>query len=605
MSVYTKGIGTNRYISHLMSQQGQGRASTAAPAGTPVGSPFRTAGSTGGAVGATAITIRHPNEMEFNNICQEFMYHLREDKQPENTKKTYIPKVKEFVEFLQYQYGNQPFPLNLTADKIYRFFFFLTFREQKKRGGRNPESSGFDAVAYEEVMKQFRDRQAAGNINYLDVCEDYKEPENPVSFQIFVQYKAVVRRIYQLQLARGAISFHWDQLWLPDTTALYRHVQQRQPEVDKSNYKEKINAEFSPYLIVEQYPLIEQELWNDSNKSGYREVCTNLRHRMCMLYLTSGILRCESLHRAELSDFLCFNVPKRDQDIHRMFIMLNQIPKGKTNKGRILYGRATRHRDVRLCAVGAMTMYLQCRFLATHEFKDFTTEDWCDNSKWFDTKLLVDVNGADHTKEMRNDSYSRHMKKILKKLKIASKSLCHLGRKLGAKILELLEEEMEELKRMGQWNPSTFDNHYSAKFPLSAIRKLAGFPDKLYYNTRTVVDVPQELLERTPIGKWAYKAFDDLSTASLADVDAHQTAFHFLKFVCKANEIFLQDAAAFAVSYPDRMDHNIYNWIEAMQMEGWKVRSEEDDAYFFFGIEKLISIIFTLGLRCNDEVCFG
>ena len=82
---------------------------------------------------------------------------------------------------------------------------------------------------------------------------------------------------------------------------------------------------------------------------------------------------------------------------------------------------------------------------------------------------------------------------------------------------------------MGQWNPSCFDNHYSTKeFPLSAIHKLAGFPDKIYFNTRTSVKVPESLLKSTPIGKWAYSAYEELINL-LTDVGSHQTAIHFLK----------------------------------------------------------------------------
>jgi hypothetical protein len=44
-------------------------------------------------------------------------------------------------------------------------------------------------------------------------------------------------------------------------------------------------------------------------------------------------------------------VPSNDKDAHRMFIMVNQIPFGKTNHGRTIYCRATRHRDVKLCTV--------------------------------------------------------------------------------------------------------------------------------------------------------------------------------------------------------------------------------------------------------------
>jgi hypothetical protein len=58
-----------------------------------------------------------------------------------------------------------------------------------------------------------------------------------------------------------------------------------------------------------------------------------------LLHLTSGILRCESSYRAELSDFCGIIVPQNDRDADPMFVMVNQIPFGKTNHGRVLQER--------------------------------------------------------------------------------------------------------------------------------------------------------------------------------------------------------------------------------------------------------------------------
>ena len=55
-------------------------------------------------------------------------------------------------------------------------------------------------------------------------------------------------------------------------------------------------------------------------------------------------------------------IPKRDNDIDPVYIMVNQISEGKTNKGRKLYGRATRHRDVSLCCIGGLSFYLALVF---------------------------------------------------------------------------------------------------------------------------------------------------------------------------------------------------------------------------------------------------
>lgn len=87
------------------------------------------------------------------------------------------------------------------------------------------------------------------------------------------------------------------------------------------------------------------------------------------------------MYQAELSDFQGIIMKNNEWDLHPLFIMIMQIPFGKTNKGSIYYGHATRHCDVRLCCIGALTFYLNLRFFATNEFASFSLQDWCDNSK--------------------------------------------------------------------------------------------------------------------------------------------------------------------------------------------------------------------------------
>ena len=50
---------------------------------------------------------------------------------------------------------------------------------------------------------------------------------------------------------------------------------------------------------------------------------------------------------------------------------------------------------------------------------------------------------------------------------------------------------MNRIRKMGQWNPSVFDNSYSAKLPMGPMRKLAGFHgcQQMYVNIRTSVEV--------------------------------------------------------------------------------------------------------------------
>ena len=59
---------------------------------------------------------------------------------------------------------------------------------------------------------------------------------------------------------------------------------------------------------------------------------------------------------------------------------------GKVNHGRILYGRGTRHIDVRRCAVGSAAFYYGLRFDISKEFEDLDDDYFLENSNWFEIK---------------------------------------------------------------------------------------------------------------------------------------------------------------------------------------------------------------------------
>jgi hypothetical protein len=203
-----------------------------------------------------------------------------------------------------------------------------------------------------------------------------------------------------------------------------------------------------------------------------------------------------------------------------------------------------------------------------------TKEDWLDNSSWFDVKLLVDVHrGAGFNKMMKNDSYGKAIKGVLKTLQILAYHLVHLGRNLGAKILEMLDEESAEINKMGQWHLSIQDVRYSMKLPKRQIRKLAGFTQAggMYVNKRTVVEPPMELLLMTPVGKWVYEAKEWIDEANL-DGAGKMTASNFLNFMVELNKVFLQDSAAMMIQHPTRVSHPVFH-LELFRSVEFKVRT--------------------------------
>jgi Centromere DNA-binding protein complex CBF3 subunit, domain 2/Transcriptional activator of glycolytic enzymes len=509
--------------------------------------------------------INNPDDIGLNSNLEQAVVAIRNRDKPTNTRKTQEPKIKEFEKFCELCFPHDPYKYNLSPEKVYKFMYYQSFREKKKRGGRSNRArlqrgEYFDKEQYDEIMMAYG--VTAGPL------VAYPSPMNPIAKSTFEAYKAVLKMLHVDQEAKRVCGLTWSQVWLNPCNMLYKHVKERAPLIKKLTYQEKVDGEFAPYAIVERYEEIEEELWADSSMAvGRRSLCTQLRHLCCVKYLTAGILRSESLHRAELSDFLGLNVPKMDTDVHRPWLMIQQIPIGKTNHGQKLYGRATRHRDVKLCAIGGVSFYLQYRFYISQEFANFTTEDWLENWKWFDVKFLAEIHSYDgklQTKEILNDSYAKHVKKVLQKLKVPCNKLLHLGRNMGARILEMLQEEAEEIRRMGQWNPSTQDNCYSSKLPMGPIRKLAGYHsnNKCYFNTRATIMPDDKLLRMCPIGKWSYDALDGVIQND--DEGTKQTALHVLKFMCDLNAVFLQDAAAMMCLHPERSDHVMFESMPSL-----------------------------------------
>lgn len=214
-----------------------------------------------------------------------------------------------------------------------------------------------------------------------------------------------------------------------------------------------------------------------------------------------------------------------------------------------------------------MSMYLMLRFSITREFSD-PNFDWLNNETWFRIKLLVDPYRGSFDQPMKSTSYARAVAEVFRSMKLVSSHLVHIGRVMGSKILEFLEIEGEEIRRLGNWNPSIQEKYYSTKLPMIPIRALAGFStgNGIYHNQRTVVEVPKELQEATPIGAFVFRAIKKVSDANL-NRGGHDTAGMFLEFLKNMNIIFLQDVAAMMLEHPERLENkNGYKHPLLLQM---------------------------------------
>ena len=516
-------------------------------------------------------TFRHPDEIAVADVVAQASMEIGEQFKDTKSSTQQEHMVMEYFQFCQHVYKDDPYKFTLNGDRANRFMLYQALREQKPKGGTKESRAAtragiyFDHADYESVMKKVKDAPSCP----VTGRKIYPAPKRPPGAASFNGYKAILKKIFKVQVSRNVQRLPWEHIWQVQLDELHRHVKERKHIVKRQNYDEKINNEFQPYAIVERYGEIEETLWKESTSSNRRSRVKDFRHRYCVLHLTSGLLRTESLHRAELSDFQGFFIPKLDHDVHAPYVMVNQIVKGKTTHGKMQYGRATRHKDVRLCCIGALAFYLMYRFLCTGKFANMSMEEWKDNTSWFDVKLLIDVQNGDPKKEMRNDTYGKHLKSILILLGMACNKILHLGRNLGAKILDLLQEEESSIDAMGQWAQTIRRTCYSSQLPLGPMKRMAGFEDgKFYMLTRGAVQPPDELRRMTPIGEWCYKTLEELKATS--QPGEYKTAIRFLYFMADLNDVWLQDCAAIMVLHPERAQHPMYEDFSLFNTLAWE-----------------------------------
>ena len=135
--------------------------------------------------------------------------------------------------------------------------------------------------------------------------------------------------------------------------------------------------------MIGEVNAIEDFMWNYNCETASFSAAS-LRNCCQFLSTLSGILRSESLYRGDLSDLCDFKFQQRNE-LYEYHIGIQRVSQSKVNKDKVMYGRTMRHRDVELCSIGALGLYLFTRFEVAKEIEHI---DFSDNKSWFNRKLL-------------------------------------------------------------------------------------------------------------------------------------------------------------------------------------------------------------------------
>jgi hypothetical protein len=451
----------------------------------------------------------------------------------------------------------------VTHEKVYSFMYYQAFRSS--RNGRKRKRMSpvvFDQEDFETTMTKYNGFVTEAPLPPIE------DPLNGLGGSAFVQYRCTIWNYHKRQVENGVNNTDWRMIWTEACEKLLRMVKSRKRRVRKRNFHEKIDHETSHYVASDQIERIEEYFFSLGHATNVRSVFSSLRNRFTFLMTTHGILRGESLFKCELSDLFGVTTHKKDVDPHPCYVLMMHIATGKTNGYIKLYGRVCRHKDAKLCAIGALGMYLLYRFEKTREFAP--PPDFTDNSNWFDWKLLTDFQrGPDnfYSKELKNISYTKAIKDACNRLQIPTHHFAHIGRVLGHHAGEENEDNQEDLRILGNWDPSTQDKYYSKQMPMKIIKSRGGFvkADHYHFNPRTAV-IPSIELQRM-IFPWIEEAKEKLLEND--PQCQRRTAIAFLDLMEKLRIVILQDTAVL-IEDDRRSRHKLFWEVEVFSSSLFK-----------------------------------
>lgn len=262
----------------------------------------------------------HPYELNQQAVYNRIGIEIVEQDLPENSRLIKNRIEREWRDYCYHVDAQATFPLQMTPTKVYNFMFYQLFRQKKSGPAR---ANFFDGNEYDRVLAEYNEHFE----NYRQRRIPIPHPEQGIGKSSLHQYRAYLRKIHARHVSENLTSTPFELVFTEPSKNLVRTGEMRKTKQDRENYKEKVDKVFGPYQAVEKMDEIEDKMWFKS--TNLKGTGSWFRNRFIFLYTTAGILRSESLFRAELSDFLCIRI-KKPEDVHPLLLMITQIPEGKS-----------------------------------------------------------------------------------------------------------------------------------------------------------------------------------------------------------------------------------------------------------------------------------
>ncbi|KAE8225065.1 hypothetical protein CF319_g2131 [Tilletia indica] len=445
---------------------------------------------------------------------------------PHNTTRNYEPKQKEWREWADEKGFEEMSRYQVTSQKLHLFLE--------------------DRVLHRAPKKKKKKASSANG-----------ETSNTLSESTVKIYVAAIIDLYTQQAARGVNSAPHPRpgpvRMLLSTRKLEERDRRKREYVDRG-----IGTALDGYTLA--------QFGQVSNYFIQRNSEVGLRDRLAFLISHFALLRGENARNLELADL--HHLQLEGEGPSSCFAVVLLLANGKTNQaGRVEYGSFLRNRDVFVCPVGALALYLFSRF--HHSAEPFP--DLSESSNWYDIKVIKAPKSL--TQPIGEETHSKALDAAFKACGVLTTAKTHAARKSGAQLAEAGGASEAAVRRAGRWNQTTMETCYLTRLPRPVLRVHAGFhQDGGSYFLRRDIQPPQELLERIFPQADAWESAIEAGKSvdgSLIEINIASRAF--VRLLIRLRPVVLQDAVLLKQQYP-----HLFLWTHSLFTSDAFVRFESD-----------------------------
>ncbi|CAD6890814.1 unnamed protein product [Tilletia laevis] len=433
---------------------------------------------------------------------------------PVNTTRTYESKQKEWRQWCEDKGFEEMSRYQVTSTKLHLFFEERVLHREPKR---QKKTTNVDGTVTKKTLSESTVRS----------------------------YVAAVTDLYTQQQARGVNSSAHPRpgpvRMLLGTRKLEERDRKKREHVDRG-----IGTALDGYN--------QSQFCNVSNYFLLRNNETGLRDRLAFLISHYALLRGENARNLELADL--HHLDLEGEGPSDCFAVVLLLANGKANQaGRVEYGSFLRNRDVRVCPIGGLALYLFSRF--HHSAEPFP--NLSSSSLWYDLKVIKAPKSR--SEPIDEQTHSKALDAAFKACGVLTTAKTHAARKSGAQLAEAGGANEASVRRAGRWNQTTMETCYLTRLPRPVLRVHAGFhQDGGSYFLRRDVAPPEDLLQRIFPQADAW----DIAIASGEAADGSPVQINiasraFVRLLIRLRPVLLQDAVLLKKEYPQ-----LYLWSHAM-----------------------------------------